>query len=59
MCSGCGNKRPTYDHTSIRRFQFVPLWGIAVFLVYSMRRVDCKECGVTVLVHRQVESTAS
>ena len=47
ICSGCGQKGPTYDHTSVRRFQFVPLWGIAVFLVYSMRRVDCKECGVT------------
>lgn len=31
ICSGCGNKGPTYDHTSIRRFQYVPLWGIAVF----------------------------
>ena len=47
ICSGCGNKGPTYDHTSIRRFQYVPLWGIAVFLVYSMRRVNCGECGVT------------
>ena len=46
ICSGCGNKGPTYDHTSIRRFQYVPLWGIAVFLVYSMRRVNCGECGL-------------
>ena len=47
ICSGCRNKGPTYDQTSIRRFQYVPLWGIAVFLVYSMRRVNCGECGVT------------
>ena len=47
ICSGCGKKGSTYDHSSIRQFQFVPLWGIAVFLVYSMRRVNCKECGVT------------
>jgi transposase len=24
----------------------VPLWGIAVFLVYAMRRIDCEVCGV-------------
>jgi transposase len=47
ICSGCGKKGSTYDHSSIRQFQFVPLWGIAVFLVYAMRRVNCKECGVT------------
>ncbi len=47
ICSGCGNKGPTYDQTSIRRFQYVPLWVITVFLVYFMRRVNCGECGVT------------
>ena len=31
-----------------RRFEFVPLWGIAVFLLYVMRRVDCSKCGVVV-----------
>jgi transposase len=31
-----------------RRFEFVPLWGIAVFFLYAMRRVDCPACGVTV-----------
>ena len=31
-----------------RSFEFVPLWGLAVFLVYAMRRVDCRRCGVTV-----------
>ena len=26
----------------------MPIWGILVFLAYRMRRVDCKQCGVTV-----------
>jgi transposase len=26
----------------------VPLWGIIVLLAYRMRRVNCKQCGVTV-----------
>jgi transposase len=47
VCSGCGQRRPGYDHLPARRFQFVPLWGIAVFLVYALRRVDCPGCGVT------------
>jgi len=47
-CSGCGKRGATYDTLSPRRFQFVPLWGILVFFVYAMRRVDCGRCGVTV-----------
>ena len=27
---------------------YVPLWGIAVVLVYAMRRVECPDCGVKV-----------
>ena len=37
-----------YDRLEERRFEFVPLWGILVFLAYRMRRVDCPRCGVTV-----------
>src|SRR5437867_719923 len=49
LCSGCGCAAPGYDRSpSLRRFEFVPLWGIAVFFVYSMRRVECPRCGVTV-----------
>ena len=48
ICSGCGQKRPGYDRLPPRRFEYVPLWGIAVFLVYAMRRVDCPRCGVKV-----------
>jgi transposase len=31
-----------------RRFEFVPVWGMAVYFVYRMRRVDCRRCGVKV-----------
>ena len=48
ICSGCGKKRPGYDKLAARRFAFVPLWHMAVFSVYAMRRVDCPTCGVTV-----------
>jgi transposase len=48
ICSGCGRKRPGYDRLPERRFEFVPLWQIAVFFVYAMRRVNCPKCGVTV-----------
>ena len=30
VCSGCDRKGPGYDTLAERRFQFVPLWGIAV-----------------------------
>jgi transposase len=48
ICSGCGKAGPGYDRLLPRRFEFVPLWGIAVLWVYTMRRVDCPTCGVTV-----------
>jgi len=47
-CSGCGRRGSTYDHLEQRRFDFVPLWGIAVVLIYAMRRIDCPCCGATV-----------
>jgi transposase len=48
VCSVCFKKRPGYDELATRYFAFVPLWGLAVSLVYAMRRVDCSRCGVTV-----------
>jgi len=48
ICSGCGRPGPGYDRLPERRFEFVPLWGIAVCFVYALRRVDCRSCGVTV-----------
>jgi transposase len=48
ICSGCGQRAPGYDRLAERRFEFVPLWQIAVFFVYAMRRVECPRCGVKV-----------
>jgi len=47
-CAGCEQPGAVYDHLAPRRFEFVPLWGLRVFLLYAMRRVDCPRCGVTV-----------
>jgi hypothetical protein len=33
---------------TLRRFEFVPLWGLKVLLLYAPRRVDCPFCGVHV-----------
>jgi len=48
VCSGCSRERPGYDRLPVRRFEFVPLWGMKVFFVYAPRRVDCPQCGVKV-----------
>ena len=48
VCSGCGRRGRTYDTQPARRFGFVPLWGLAVALVYAPRRIDCRGCGVKV-----------
>ena len=48
ICADCGRSGPGYDRLPERRFEFVPLWGIAVYFVYAMRRVNCPTCGVTV-----------
>lgn len=47
-CSVCQTPAPTYDHLTVRRFEFVPFWGFMVFLLYRMRRVSCPQCGVKV-----------
>ena len=47
-CSNCSAPAPLYDHLDTRAFQYVPLWGIAVVLLYTMRRVKCHQCGVRV-----------
>lgn len=48
ICSGCDKRRPGYDTLKERQFEFIPIWGIAVFFLYIMRRVDCPSCGVKV-----------
>lgn len=48
VCSGCHSPAPGYDRLPERKFEFIPLWGFLVFFLYSMRRVECPRCGVTV-----------
>ena len=48
LCSGCERPASLYDRLNERRFEFIPVWGYPVFLVYLMRRVDCRHCGVKV-----------
>lgn len=48
QCSVCECAAPGYDRLAERRFEFVPLWGIRVYLRYAPRRVSCPDCGVKV-----------
>jgi transposase len=48
-CSRCHQPAPGYDQLPERRFEFIPFWGFLVFLLYSMRRVDCRRCGAVVV----------
>ena len=49
ICSGCHQPAPGYDQSATPRwFEFIGLWGYLVFLVYYMRRVNCRQCGVVV-----------
>jgi transposase len=45
LCSVCGKRCPGYDHLPQRKFLHVPIWGIKVIFLYSMRRVSCSDCG--------------
>jgi transposase len=48
-CSGCLKTRPGYDRMGQPRiFDFIPLWNIPVCFSYTMRRVQCPDCGVKV-----------
>jgi transposase len=48
ICSGCSRPAPSYDRLPQRRFKYVPLWGITIYFIYAMRRVECPRCGVRV-----------
>ena len=39
VCSRCHLPAPGYDQLAERRFEFIPLWGLFVFLLYA--------CGVS------------
>jgi transposase len=49
ICSHCHNRAPGYDQRGERRFECIPLWGFFVFLLYTMRRVDCRRFGAVVV----------
>ena len=46
VCSRCHLPAPGYDQLAERRFEFIPLWGFLFFLLYTMRRVNCRRCGI-------------
>ncbi len=46
LCARCHLPAPGYDPLAERRFEFIPLWGFLVFLLYTMRRVNCRRCGI-------------
>jgi transposase len=48
VCSSCARPSPGYDQLPDRGFEFIPIWGYAVILRYSMRRVHCRHCGIIV-----------
>ena len=47
-CSGCGDLCSGYDTQSCRHYEYIPLWGIAVFFLYCPRRLNCPDCGIRV-----------
>ena len=49
VCSGCGRKRPGYDRSPERLFEFIPMWGHKVFFFFFPRRVECPDCGIRVV----------
>jgi transposase len=49
VCSRCHLPAPGYDQLAERRYEFIPCWGFLVFLLYSMRRVDCGRCKAVVV----------
>lgn len=44
-CSCCCNTASEHDVLAVRRFDFIPVWGYAVMLLYAMRRVQCRLYG--------------
>ena len=48
ICSRCHRPAPGYDQLPERRFEFIPFWKFLVFLLYAMRRVNCRHCAAVV-----------
>ena len=49
VCSRCHQPASGYDQLAERRYDFIPFWGFLVFLLYAMRRVDCRRCDAVVV----------
>jgi hypothetical protein len=49
ICSRCHQPAPGYDQLAERPFEFIPVWGFLVFLLYAMRRVECRRCRAVVV----------
>ena len=49
ICSRCHQPAPGYDQLAERRFEFMPFWGFLVFLLYALRRVDCRRCQAVIV----------
>jgi transposase len=47
-CSRCLKSAPCYDRLEQRSWLFMPLWAIATWFLYTLRRVNCPEHGVVV-----------
>jgi len=45
----CHEPAPGYDQLPERSFEFIPFRGFLVFLLYAMRRVDCRRCDAVVV----------
>jgi len=55
-CSGCDKPAPGYEYLRERRFEFIPIWGFAVVLLYRIKllcgqreaaigEADAQRCG--------------
>jgi len=49
VCSLCHQPAPRYDQLAECRFEFIPLWRFFVFLLSTMRCVDCGRCAAVVV----------
>ena len=49
ICSRCHQPAPGYDQLAERSFEFIPFWGFLVFLLYAMRRVECRRCEAVIV----------
>ena len=49
VCSRCHKTGSVYDHLNQREFLLPPIWNIAVILLYTMRRVNCRHCDKVVI----------